>query len=178
VDRVACARNGINANQVLELVELAVGGEVIDTLYLGTRRFDIHLCYQEPFRDDVEAISNLLVQTADGSLMPLSQVAGVSKTFGPIQINREKNRRRSIAQGNVRGGGYLGGVVAEIRERIARRVDLPPRIFRGGWRPTLDLQGQGARGSSVAAKGKGKGQGNCPTKGGRSALPFPARATA
>lgn len=114
----ACARFGINADQVLELVELAVGGEVIDTIYLGTRRFGIHLRCQEEYRDDIEAISNLLVQTADGSLIPLSQVASVSKAFGPIQINREKNQRRWVVQGNVRGRD-LGSVVADIQRRIA-----------------------------------------------------------
>ena len=128
VDRNACARFGINADQVLELVELAVGGEVIDTIYLGTRRFVIHLRYQEQYRKDTDAISNLLVQTADGSVIPLSQVATIAKTFGPIQINREKNQRRWIVQCNVRGRD-LGGVVADIRERIDERVKLPPGYF-------------------------------------------------
>jgi cobalt-zinc-cadmium resistance protein CzcA len=128
VDRQACARFGINADQVLELVELAVGGEVIDTIYLGTRRFGIHLRYQEQYRNDIDAISNLLVQTADGSVLPLSQVAIVSKAFGPIQINREKNQRRWIVQGNVRGRD-LGGVVSDIQERIDERVKLPSGYF-------------------------------------------------
>ena len=128
VDRKACARFGINADQVLELVELAVGGEMIDTIYLGTRRFGIHLRYQEQDREDTKAISNLLVHTADGSMIPLSQVATVSKTFGPIQINREKNQRRWIVQGNVRRRD-LGGVVADIRERIDEWVKLPPGYF-------------------------------------------------
>ena len=128
VDRQACARFGINANDVLELVELAIGGEVIDTVYLGTRRFGIHLRYQEPHRDTPQVIENLLVPTDDGSNIPLAQVATVKKTFGPIQINREKNQRRWIVQGNVRGRD-LGSVVAEIQTRIARQVVLPPGYF-------------------------------------------------
>ncbi len=128
VDRQACARYGINAEQVLELVELAVGGEVIDTIYLGTRRFSIHLRYQEPYRDDTDAIERLLVQTTDGSVIPLAEVATVRKTFGAIQINREKNQRRWIVQGNVRGRD-LGSVVAEIRNRIAERVTFAPGYF-------------------------------------------------
>lgn len=128
VDRKACARFGINADQVLELVELAVGGEVIDMIYLGTRRFGIHLRYQEQYREETEAISNLLLHTDDGSMIPLSQVATVSKTFGSIQINREKNQRRWFVQGNVRDRD-LGGVVADIRERIEERIELPPGYF-------------------------------------------------
>lgn len=127
-DRAACARFGINADDVLELVELAVGGEVIDTIYLGTRRFGIHLRYQEPYRDDIDVIDNLLVPTEDGSTVPLAQVASVRKMVGPIQINREKNQRRWIVQGNVRGRD-LGSVVADIQRRVAENVNLPPGYF-------------------------------------------------
>jgi cobalt-zinc-cadmium resistance protein CzcA len=127
-DRQACARFGINVDQVLELVELAIGGEVIDTMYLGTRRFGIHLRYQEPYRDTPEVIENLLVPTGDGSTIPLAQIATVTRTTGPVQINREKNQRRWIVQGNVRGRD-LGGVVADVQQRIAERVDLPPGYF-------------------------------------------------
>ncbi len=53
------------------------GGEVIDTLYLGTRRFGIHMRFREDRRVDTESIRRLLVHTDDGSLIPLSQVADV-----------------------------------------------------------------------------------------------------
>jgi cobalt-zinc-cadmium resistance protein CzcA len=76
----------------------------------------------------VEEVSSLLVPTADGTLIPLSQVATVEKSFGPIQINREKNQRRWVVQGNVRGRD-LGGVIADIRSRIDEQVDLPPGYF-------------------------------------------------
>jgi cobalt-zinc-cadmium resistance protein CzcA len=127
-DRQACARFGINADQVLELVELAVGGTVIDTMYLGTRRFGIHLRYQEPYRDTVGSIESLLVPTDDGSTIPLAQIAAVRKTTGPVQVNREKNQRRWVVQGNIRGRD-LGSVVADVRRRVADRVELPPAYF-------------------------------------------------
>lgn len=128
VDRPACARFGVNAEQVLELVELAVGGEVIDTIYLGTRRFGIHLRYKERFRNNTNAIGNLLLSTDNGSMIPISQVATIQKTFGSIQINREKNQRRWVIQGNVRGRD-LGGVVADIQSRINDKITLPPGYF-------------------------------------------------
>lgn len=124
-DREACARNGISVSEILEMVELAVGGEVIDTIYLQTRRFGIHMRFQESYRTDPEAIRNILVSTGDGRQIPLAQVADVKQIIGPIQITREKNMRRWIVQGNVRGRD-LGGVVADIQQRIGERVDLPP----------------------------------------------------
>ena len=127
-DRPACARYGVAVDQILELVELAIGGEVIDYIYLNTRRFGIHLRYQEPYRVDREAIRNLLVHTRDGTLIPLSAVAKVEQVTGPIQINRENNQRRWIVQGNVRGRD-LGGVFSDIRRRIHERVSLPPGYY-------------------------------------------------
>jgi cobalt-zinc-cadmium resistance protein CzcA len=127
-DREACARRGVSVAQILEMVELAIGGEVIDNIYLGTRRFGIHVRYQEPYRYDPNSIGNLLVHTEDGSLIPLSQVAAVKPVVGPIQINREKNQRRWIVQGNVRGRD-LGGVVSDIKTRIAEKVQLPDGYY-------------------------------------------------
>ena len=100
-------------SQIQEMVELAIGGEVIDTLYLNTRRFGIHVRYKEDRRIDAQSIRDALVHTDDGSLIPLSQVARVKEVVGPIQVNREKNQRRWIVQGNVRGRDTGVCVVSE-----------------------------------------------------------------
>ena len=132
-DRDACARYGVRVSELLEIVELAVGGEVIDQIYLSSRRFGIHVRYQEQYRNTPEAIGALLVHTDDGRAIPLAQVAEIKKVIGPIQINRENNQRRWVLSANVRGRD-LGGVVTEIQKRIKDNVDLPPgyRIEYGG----------------------------------------------
>ncbi len=128
VDRAACSRHGVPASEILEIVELAIGGKVVDNLYLNTRRFGIHVRFQEEARVDLEAIRNIWVHTETGARIPLSQVAEVKQVVGPIQINREKNQRRWIVQGNVRDRD-LGGVFADVRQRIESRVELPPGYF-------------------------------------------------
>ena len=127
-DRKACGRYNVNISDILEIVELAIGGEVIDNIYLDTRRFGIHVRYQEPYRSNPKAIEGLLVHTGNGSMMPLKEVAQVKEVIGPIQINREKNQRRWIVQGNVRNRD-LGGVIADVKERIENTVDLPAGYF-------------------------------------------------
>jgi cobalt-zinc-cadmium resistance protein CzcA len=127
-DRAACSRYGIAVSQIQEMIELAVGGEVIDTLYLHTRRFGIHVRFKEDRRVDPEAIRNILVHTEGGLLIPLSQVAEVKEVVGPIQVNREKNQRRWVVQGNIRGRD-LGGVIADIQQRIRDKVELPPGYY-------------------------------------------------
>ena len=127
-DRQACARLGVNVSEILELVELAIGGEIIDQLYLNTRRFGIHVRYQEAFRADPEIIKNLLVHTGSGALIPLKEVAEVKLITAPVQINRENNQRRWTVQGNIRGRD-LGGVIADVKQRIRDAVTLPPGYY-------------------------------------------------
>ncbi len=127
-DREACARYGVDVSGILEVVELAIGGEVISQIYLNTRRFGIYVRYDERFRNDPESIRNLLVHSSDGVLIPLSQVAEVKTIIGPIQINREKNQRRWIISGNVRGRD-MGGVVGDIRKLVKDNIDLPPGYY-------------------------------------------------
>lgn len=128
VDRPASARYGVTVDDVLQLVELAIGGEPIDHLYLNTRRYGIHLRYQEDYRSDIDAIRHLLVPNHSGALVSLEQVASIREVVGPMQINRENNQRRWILQGNVRGRD-LGGVAEDIRLALAEKVTLPPGYF-------------------------------------------------
>ena len=127
-DRATCSRYGVTVGQILEIVEMAVGGEVVDHIYLNTRRFGIHIRYLEPYRADRRALKDLLIHTRDGSLIPLSQVAKIKSVTGPMQISRENNQRRWIVQGNVRGRD-LGGVFRDIRRAIAEKVKLPAGYF-------------------------------------------------
>jgi len=124
-DRDACARYGVNVSEILEMVELAIGGEVIDQIFLNTRRFGIHIRFKEQYRRDPEALRNLMVHTGDGALVPLSQVAEVKETVGPIQVNREKNQRRWTVAANIRGCD-IGSVVSDMRQRIDGKIELPP----------------------------------------------------
>jgi cobalt-zinc-cadmium resistance protein CzcA len=52
----------------------------------------------------------------------------VQQSTGPIQVNRENNQRRWMIQGNVRGRD-LGSVVADIKERIAEKIQLPDGYY-------------------------------------------------
>lgn len=124
-DREACARMGVSVDQIMEMVELAIGGEDIDQIFLDTRRFGIHLRFQEEFRNNPEAIRNMLLATHVNGHIPLGQLAEVKMVTGPVQINRESNQRKWSIQGNVRGRD-MGGVVSDIREAISNEVALPP----------------------------------------------------
>ena len=128
IDRNAIARNGINVADVHELIETAVGGREVSTLYEGERRFAIVVRFPQHFRDSIENIRNLLLRAPDGVTVPLYTVASVSIIDGPAQVSRENAKRRVVVGSNV-DGRDLGGFVAEVQERIAKEVKLPDGYF-------------------------------------------------
>ena len=125
VDRTAISRYGLNVNDVLDVVETAVGGDEVGQVFEGVRRFDINLRLQEPYRRDVEEIRRLVVPGTGGASVPLGEVADVRVLTGPKQISHDNGQRRIVVQLNVRGRD-MGGFVAEAQRQIAARVKLPP----------------------------------------------------
>ncbi|MFX7829161.1 efflux RND transporter permease subunit, partial [Acinetobacter baumannii] len=52
VDRESAARYGINADEILEVVQAGIGGATVSTLIDGTKRFDIAVRLADEFRAD------------------------------------------------------------------------------------------------------------------------------
>ena len=125
VDRQAIARYGINVADVQEVVQAAVGGELVGQVFEGTRRFDILVRFAPRFRSSPEAIAQILVQSPMGLQIPLAQLARIEEVVGPRQITREKSQRFITVQCNV-SGRDMGSFVREAQEAIAGQVALPP----------------------------------------------------
>ncbi len=128
IDRDAIARHGINVADVNELITTAIGGKDVTNLYEGERRFAIALRFPERFRDNIEDIKNLLLRAPDGAMIPLRAVSQINIVDGPAQISREGAKRRVVVGSNV-DGRDLGGFVAEIQERLAEEIQLPPGYY-------------------------------------------------
>jgi len=124
IDRGAIARYGINAEQILNVVE-AMGGKITGQVLEGQRRFFLQVRFREEDRQDVDTIRNIKVADPQGRLIPLSQLAQVWVEQGPAQISRENIHRRIAVETNVRGRD-VASFVAEARRAIAQKVKLPP----------------------------------------------------
>ncbi|MEK7772277.1 MAG: efflux RND transporter permease subunit, partial [Pseudomonadota bacterium] len=138
IDRRAIARHGINVSDVNELIATAVGGKAVTQVFEGERRFTLLLRFPEEFRYDVEAIKELLLRPAingapggigtGGILVPLSAVADIKVIDGPAIISREFAKRRVVIGVNVHERD-MGGFVAELQERTAKEIKLPPGYY-------------------------------------------------
>lgn len=124
VNRSEIARYGINASQVLDVVE-TLGGKSVGEVMEGQRRFAIQVRFQEDHRQNIEEIRDLKVSDPQGRLIPVSQLTNITLEQGPAQISREKVHRRIGVETNVRGRD-LAGFVAAARRAVEQHVKLPP----------------------------------------------------
>ena len=133
MNRPAMARYGVRVRDLQELIELAIGGRSVSTLYDGERRFDITVRYVPEARADAGAIAGMLVATRSGARVPLGQLASVRVVNGESIIARSENRRMVSVRTNIRGRDQ-GGFASEVRRRVEREVRLPEgyAVFWGG----------------------------------------------
>jgi cobalt-zinc-cadmium resistance protein CzcA len=124
VDRPAAARYGLNADDVLEVVQAGIGGTAVSTLIEGTRRFDITVRLPEEFRSSPAAIASIPIRTAEGALVPFSQVASIELDEGYTFVRREALQRYAVLQMDVRGRD-VDGFVQDANAAIQRAVKLP-----------------------------------------------------
>jgi len=129
LNREALASYGLNSADVNELVETAMNGRVVSELVLGERKFDLLVRLDDQFRNDPKQLERMTLELPRGGQVPLSAVADVVDASGPNTINRENVRRRIVVQCNT-AGRDLGGVVAEIQQRLApTQASLPTGYF-------------------------------------------------
>lgn len=124
VNRDAAARYGINADEILEVVQAGIGGKAVSTLIDGTRRFNIQVWLAPEFRNSVQSIGNIPIRTQSGALVPMSSVATVTLDEGYSFVRREQLQRFAVIQMDVRGRD-IDGFVKEAEAKIRQQVKLP-----------------------------------------------------
>jgi heavy metal efflux system protein len=123
-DRAKIAQYGLNVADINTLIETAVGGTAATQVIQGERSFDLVVRLQEPFRENMDAIKNLLISTPDGQHLPLSQFAEIKITKGASFIYRESSSRFVGIQFSV-AGRDLAGAVQDAQRQVAAAVPLP-----------------------------------------------------
>ncbi|TXI45253.1 efflux RND transporter permease subunit [Methylophilus sp.] len=128
IDRQAIARHGINASDVHDVIETAIGGKIATEIFEGQRRFSAAVRYPESFRNNEEAIRNIMLTSPNGSRVALEDLADIEIKDGPAQISRELAKRRIVIGVNVKDRD-LGGFVAELQQVLGQKLQLPDGYY-------------------------------------------------
>lgn len=110
-------RYGLTVDEVAETVELALGGEAVSQMTVGQYVFPMILRLEEKDRKSIDDIKRIYIKDKGGNRIALSNVADVSLTKTPNNINREHVARRIVIQHNV-AERSLGEVVADVKKAL------------------------------------------------------------
>lgn len=116
VKREEVGRYGLSVDDVNAVVESALGGMKLTTTVEGRQRFSVNARYGQDFRNNLESLRRLPMQTMEFGSIPLSAVADIRLTEGPPMINSENAMLRGTVLFNVRDRD-LGSTVAEAQKK-------------------------------------------------------------
>ena len=128
-DRDQLARYGLTVGALQEVILSALGGETVTTTVEGRERFGVNVRYPRGLRSDPDAIARqVLAHNADGTAVPLGQLAQVSLSQGPATIRTENALLSVYIFVDIRDRD-IGGYVADAQKAVRDQVKLPQGYF-------------------------------------------------
>ena len=125
IDREKAGALGVNVQQISNTITTAISGTVasIFTDPQSGNQYNILVRLTEDYRNKIDDIKNLSVQSSQGQMIKLSNLVNVSLVKAPIQIDRRYQERIVEVTANVEGRD-LGSVSKEIGEKLAN-IQVP-----------------------------------------------------
>ena len=129
INREEIARYGLALGDVQEVLEVALGGMPLTTTVEGLERYSINLRYDRDFRENLEALREIVVPTPSGAQIPLGQLATLNVVRAPMGIKSEGAVPNAWIYVDVKGidiGTYVKMAQRAVNEAIAsKRISMP-----------------------------------------------------
>jgi Cu/Ag efflux pump CusA len=127
-NREMLASLGISMERFNSFINTAFAGQVVGNVFENERSFDIVLRMKDEYRNNLDAISNALIDTWNGEKITLSQIAEIKSGKGANVINRENVKRKIVISANV-AGRDVRSVVNDIKNSVSKSIKLPENYF-------------------------------------------------
>ena len=124
IDRTAAARYGLTVGDIQDVIQSAIGGMNISQTVEGLERYPVNIRYQRDYRDNLQALKRVLVPLANGTHIPISQVADIKIIKGPPSIKSENARRTAWVYVDIKGID-VGTYVKNAQAAVAEKISLP-----------------------------------------------------
>ena len=132
VKRTEIGRYGLSVDDVNTVIESALGGMKLTTTIEGRQRFSVNARYGQDFRNNLQALKRLQVQTMNFGPIPLEAVADIALSDGPPMINSENAMLRGTVLFNVRERD-LGSTVKEAQQKLDQMITKLPKGYFLEW---------------------------------------------
>ncbi len=124
VNRSAAGKLGLTIAEVNQILQSQVEGQQLGIVQEGARRTPILLRGSEGVRLSPTTFSQLLITLPNGNNIPLSSIASLERTQGPVKIDRESGIRMVVVTANVKGRDLVS-FVDEAKQKVGGAVKLP-----------------------------------------------------
>lgn len=132
VKREEIGRYNLSVDDVNAVVESALGGVRLTSTIEGRQRFSVNARYGQDFRNNIEALKRLPIQTMEFGSIPLEAVADIKLSDGPPMINSENAMLRGAVLFNVRERD-LGSTVNEAKKKLNTIMSKMPKGYYVEW---------------------------------------------
>jgi Cu(I)/Ag(I) efflux system membrane protein CusA/SilA len=125
VNRAVAARYGLTVGDVQRLVTSGMGGENIAVTVQGRDRFPINVRYLRDYRNDLEALRQMLIMTPGGAQIPVGEVAAITLSPGPSMVRDEDGQLTAYVFVDLTTSDY-GGYVNRAQQALSAKLHIPP----------------------------------------------------
>jgi HAE1 family hydrophobic/amphiphilic exporter-1 len=135
VNRARAADLGVNIDSLASSLRTLVNGEEVSEFKDGDDQILVWLRLDEAFRNNPISMGDLLVPTAAGKAVKVSDVATLSEERAPAVIQRYNRQRQVSVNANI-DRAALGSVIDDARGKV-QELQLKPgyqAVFAGGAR--------------------------------------------
>lgn len=124
VNRSAAGKLGLTIAEINQILQSQIEGQQLGIVQEGARRTPILLRGSDAVRLSPTTFSQLLITLPDGHNIPLSSIASLERTEGPVKIDRERGIRMVVVTANVQGRDLVS-FVEEAKQKVSEKVKMP-----------------------------------------------------
>ncbi|MBF0518062.1 MAG: efflux RND transporter permease subunit, partial [Nitrospirae bacterium] len=127
INRDIASRFGITPQMIDDTLDDAYGQRQISTIFTELNQYRVVIAVNNKYKDSVAGLNDIYIRTTSGGQVPLSSIATVTQTTGPLVINRQGQFPATTISFNLAQGKSLGDAVTALEE-TARAMNLPASI--------------------------------------------------
>src|SRR4030095_1160948 len=129
IDRTRAATFGVSVDAIETTLSDAYGSRQVSTIYTPSNEYFVILELLPQYQQDISALSLLFVKSSSGRPVPLSSLATLSTSSGPVAVNHSGQLPSVTLSFNLADGVSLGEGTAEVQRLPTQN---PPRGLTTG----------------------------------------------
>ncbi|MFC3532119.1 efflux RND transporter permease subunit [Vogesella facilis] len=128
IDRDKAAQLGVGMQSIRTALYTAFGQRQVATIYTAADSYSVLLQLDAAYRINEFDLTRLYVRGSDNTLLPLSSIASVRRTVGPVSVSHQGQLPAVTLSFNLPPGVVLGEVEQHLKA-IQQDIALPASVF-------------------------------------------------